>query len=206
MFYDLDDNPACAPLPHNPFKACVAPRPIGWISSLSEDGVPNLAPYSFFNAVTGEPPLVMYASNGRQPHGPKDSVTNIEATGEFVVNIATWDLRDAMNASAAPVAADVDEFALVGLTAVPGNKVRVPRVGETPLALECVLHQVVELPSNDANARNTLVLGRVVGLHIDEAVLSDGKVDLEKVKPIARLGYMDYAQLGDLFTMPRPGT
>jgi len=205
MFYDIDDNPTCQPLPHNPFKACVAPRPIGWISSLDEKGVPNLAPYSFFNAVTADPPLVMYASNGRQPHGPKDTVGNIETTGTFVVNVATWDLRDAMNATSAPVEPHVDEFALAGLTAVPGTIVPAPRIRECPISMECTLHQVVELPSNQEDSRNTMVIGRVVGLHIDDSVLTDGKVDMAKLRPISRLGYMDYAELGPLFTMPRPG-
>ncbi|MXX21806.1 MAG: flavin reductase family protein, partial [Rhodospirillales bacterium] len=113
MFYRTDVNDHG--LPHDPFKACVVPRPIGWISTMSPAGVHNLAPYSFFNGVATAPPMVMFASNGRQPHGAKDSLANVEETGEFVANLATWDLREAMNRSSAPLGPDVDEFAFAGL-------------------------------------------------------------------------------------------
>jgi flavin reductase (DIM6/NTAB) family NADH-FMN oxidoreductase RutF len=205
VFYDLDDNPTCKPLPHNPFKACVVPRPIGWISSVSADGVPNIAPYSFFNGVASDPPMVMYASNGYQPHGPKDTVSNIEQTCEFVVNVATWDLKDAMNETCAPVTPDINEFDLGGLTPVPGDKVKAPRIKESPIAMECVLVQTLDLPCTIPDSRNVLTIGRVVGLHIDESVLTDGMIDMDKLRPISRLGYLDYAQLGERFTMTRPG-
>ncbi len=205
MFYDVDENPACRPLPRNPFKACVAPRPIGWISSLGVDGVANIAPYSFFNALASDPPLIMYASNGHQPHGAKDTVTNIEATGDFVVNVATWHLRDAMNATSAPAAADVDEFVLAGLTAATSQKVRAPRIAESPINMECVLVRTVELPCTLPGSRNVMVIGRVVGLHIADSVLTEGLIDMAKLRPISRLGYLDYAEVGDLFTLRRPG-
>ena len=205
MYYDLDDNPACKPLPHNPFKACVAPRPIGWISSLGADGVPNIAPYSFFNGLASDPPLVMYSSNGHQPHGPKDTVINIEQTKEFVVNVATWDLKDAMNETCAAVTPDVNEFTLAGLTAAPCQKIKAPRIAESPISMECVLVQTVDLPCTLADSRNVMVIGRVVAMHIDDSVLTDGLIDMDKLQPISRLGYLDYAKLGERFTMARPG-
>lgn len=206
MFFDTESNPACKPLPHNPFKACVAPRPIGWISTVSPDGVRNLAPYSFFNGVASEPPQIMYASNGYQPHGPKDTLANIEATRAFVVNVATYELRDAMNASCAPVAPDVDEYALAGLTPLACEKVAAPRIKESPVAMECELTQIVELACDVPNSRNVMVLGRVVGLHVDDSVLSDGLIDTDKMRLISRLGYMDYGTIGETFTMSRPGS
>lgn len=203
MFYEIGTPHG---LPHDPFKACVVPRPIGWISTLSTDGVPNLAPYSFFNAVSSEPPMVVYSSNGIQPGrnvaAPKDTLANITSTGEFVVNVATWDLRDAMNASSVAAEAEVDEFALAGLTAAACQLVAAPRVGESPISLECRLHQTVELPAD--SGRNVLVIGRVVGIHISESVLTEGRIDLGKLRPIARLGYRDYACVSETFLMTRP--
>lgn len=201
MFYQTDKPHG---LPHDPFKACIAPRPIGWISSLGTDGVANLAPYSFFNGVSSAPPVVMFASNGPQPHGPKDTITNIEATGEFVVNMATWDLRDKINATSASLKPDVDEFAAAGLTAEASMLVKPPRVAKSPIHLECIYLQTVELPSDDPVARNAMVLGRVVGVHISDRVLTDGLVDMTKIRPLSRLGYMDYAVIDETFSMARP--
>jgi flavin reductase (DIM6/NTAB) family NADH-FMN oxidoreductase RutF len=201
MFYRPADG---HPLPRNPFKACVVPRPIGWISTLSPAGVPNLAPYSFFNAVADTPPVVMFASNGHQPHGPKDSADNAVATGAFVANLATWDLKEAMNATSADAAPDVDEFALAGLTAAPCREVAAPRVAETPIALECRTLSFQDLPAPEGG-RNRVVFGEVVGVHIDERVLSGGFVDVARVKPISRLGYKDYAVVLETFSMDRPG-
>ena len=201
MFYQPDTPHG---LPHDPFKACIAPRPIGWISSLAADGTPNLAPYSFFNGLSAAPPMVMYSSNGFQPHGPKDTVTNIEATGEFVVNVATWDLREQMNASSAALAPETDEFVHAGLTAAPSRMVKPPRVADSPIALECVHHQTVELPSDDPESRNAMVIGRVVGIYISDDVLVDGRVDVGKYRPLSRLGYMEYAVVDEVFSMSRP--
>jgi len=201
MFYETDGPHG---LPHNPFKSCIVPRPIGWISSVSPDGVVNLAPYSFFNGVAETPPMVMYASGARVPAGDKDSLANIEATGEFVVNIATWDLREQMNQSSGAYPPEVDEMAVVGLETVPSRLVRPPRVKASPIHLECRHHQTVEIPCARPNARNAVVFGRVVGVHIDDAVLTDGHVDMAKVRPIARLGYMDYTRVDMVFTMERP--
>lgn len=206
MFYEIGTPHG---LPHDPFKACVVPRPIGWISTVSADGVPNLAPYSFFNAVASEPPMVAYGSTGMQPgagpDAPKDTLANIAATGVFVVNVATWDLREAMNASSHPAAPDVDEFALAGMTAAPCRLIAAPRVAEAPISLECRHHQTIDLPAEGPRGRNVLVIGRVVGVHVDETVLTDGCIDIAKLRPIARLGYRDYACISETFTMTRPG-
>lgn len=201
MFYKPEDGHG---LPHDPFKACVAPRPIGWISTVSADGVINVAPYSFFNAVASAPPMVMYANNGRQPHGPKDTLTNIRQTKEFVVNVATWDLRDAMNITSGPELPDVDEMTLAGLTAAPCETVKPPRIQESPINMECRVVEIVDLPCTQEGGANVVVIGQVLGIHIDETILTDGLIDIAKLRPIARLGYKDYATIGDTFTMARP--
>jgi flavin reductase (DIM6/NTAB) family NADH-FMN oxidoreductase RutF len=190
-------------LPRNPFKALVVPRPIGWISTCSPQGVNNLAPYSFFNALADEPPLVMFSSNGNHPHGAKDSADNAIAAGEFVVNLATWDLRHAMNASSEIAPPEVDEFRLAGLTAAPCRVVAAPRVKEAAAALECRVVRDVVLP-HWRDGRNVLVIGEVVGVHIDDRVMTDGFVDTAKLKPIARLGYREYAVVTETFAMDRP--
>jgi flavin reductase (DIM6/NTAB) family NADH-FMN oxidoreductase RutF len=200
MFYETAEG---HPFPRNPFKGCVVPRPIGWISTRSPDGVNNLAPYSFFNAVADSPPIVMFASNGLQPHGQKDSAENAALTGEFVANVATWDLRDAMNASSEAAAAHVDEFLLAGLTPADCRLVSVPRVGESPISLECKTLSALDLPVT-GEGRNRVVFGEVVAVHIDERVLTDGFVDITKLKPISRLGYKDYAVILETFSMDRP--
>ncbi|MCG8354850.1 MAG: flavin reductase family protein [Kiloniellales bacterium] len=202
MFYETKTNNHG--LPHDPFKSCVAPRPIGWITTLDNEGRVNLAPYSFFNGVASDPPMVMFANNAPAERPAKDSLANCEATGEFVCNIATWDLREAMNRTSAPVPAGTDEMTLAGLEAAPSRLVKPPRVKAAPIHLECLYHQTVELPRNTPGGRNAMVLGRVVGIHIDESVLSDGLVDPGKFKPIARLGYMDYTLVETVFTMHRP--
>ena len=196
MFYDAIENRHG--LKHDPFKSLVVPRPIGWISSLSSDGVLNLAPYSFFNAVSARPNIVMFSSGGR-----KDSAANVEATGEFVCNMATWDLREAMNESSATVDSAVDEFELAGLQTVPSKLVKPPRVAASPVALECTYLQTVELPPSNGEP-NLVVFGQVVGIHIDDDVIVDGMVDVTKFKPVARLGYHDYAVVEDVFSMVRP--
>ncbi len=199
MFYEMASGDHG--LPHNPIKACVVPRPIGWITSISASGVVNLAPYSFFNLISDRPSLVAYGSSGRSPHGSKDTVTNIAATGEFVVNMATWAQRDAMHASSAPLPPEVDEMLHAGLRPLASRLVRPPRVEAAPVHLECVLHRIVELPHDDPDGRNTLVIGKVVGVHIDESVLVDGQVDVGKARPIARLGYQEYACIDRAFTL-----
>lgn len=201
MFYSTDGPHG---LPHNPFLSCVVPRPIGWISTLSPEGVVNLAPYSFFNGVSVTPPMVMFSTNGRQPHGPKDSAANAEATGEFVCNMATWDLRERMNRTSAPVPAETDEFVLAGLETEPSELVRPPRVKAAPIHLECRHHATVELPCETEGGRNAICVGRVVGVHIADEFLADGMVDVARIKPLARLGYQDYTVVEKVITMKRP--
>lgn len=190
-------------LARDPFKSLVVPRPIGWISTVSRDGVPNLAPYSFFNAVASDPPQVIFAS-GDRADGAKDSQRNAEETGEFVVNLATWDLREQMNQTSATLAHGTDEMALAGLEAIPSTVVKAPRVKGTPVHLECVYQQTVLVECDTPGRRNCVVFGRVVGIHIDDRVVRDGRVDVRLFRPIARLGYMDYAVVDDVFAMDRP--
>jgi len=193
MHFDIRSRPAT--LKHNPFKALVVPRPIGWIGSIDAAGRRNLAPYSFFNGVSNEPPMVMFSSGGR-----KDSLRNIEATGEFTCSLVNWDLRKAMNDSSAPVAPGADEFALAGLDAAASLCVRPPRVARAPAALECRLWQTLQLPGD-----STVVFGEVVALYIDDRYVRDGLVDTGAMRIVSRLGYMDYGVLEphDLFTMQR---
>lgn len=202
MFYKTDEPHG---LPHDPFKSCVAPRPIAWVSSIHPDGTVNLAPYSFFNALASDPPMVMISFNGYHAHGgEKDTLHNIKASGEFVVNMVPLALKDAMNATTANVAHEVDEFELAGLTAEPAALVRPPRVAEAPIHLECSLHQEIELPCTLENSINRMIIGRVLGVHIRDEVLVDGLVDLNLIQPLARLGYMQYSAVESLFSMPRP--
>jgi flavin reductase (DIM6/NTAB) family NADH-FMN oxidoreductase RutF len=190
-------------LRHDPFKALVGPRPIGWVGTLGADGIANLAPYSFFNAVSDRPPMLMFSSAGT-----KDSLRNIEAGGEFTCSLATWDLREAMNMSSAAVAPQVDEFRLAGLTPAPSLFVKPPRVAEAPAAFECRVWKTVPLPA-PADGRTvayTLVIGRVEGIYIDDAFIRDGRVQTGAMRPIARLGYMDYSVVTpeSMFTLNRP--
>ena len=190
-------------LPHNPFKAMVAPRPIGWISTRGADGRVNLAPYSFFNALADDPPMVMFSNTGAKPDrdGVKDSVANIRETGEFATNVVGLAQRDAMNASSGAYEAGVDEFALAGLEKAPCKLIAPPRVRGAPGAFECKLWKIIELPGR----ANVMVIGEVVGIHIDEACLTDGIFDLAKVRPLARLGYRDYSAVTEIFALNRPG-
>ncbi len=189
-------------LAHNPFKALVTPRPIGWISTVDARGRANLAPYSFFNAVADAPPMVMYASTGRKigRDEGKDTLANIRATGEFVVNVVPRALADAMNVSSGALGPDVDEFARAGLARAASRVVAPPRVAAAPASLECRLWQVIDLPGQD----NHMVLGEVVGIHIDAEVIVAGKVDVTRFQPLARLGYRDYAAVESVFALDRP--
>lgn len=187
-------------LPHDPFKAIVAPRPIGWISTRARDGRLNLAPYSFFNAISSKPDLVMFSSDGE-----KDSVAFARETGEFVVNLVTRDLFDAMNASSMDAPRGVSEFQLAGVTPMPSRLISAPRVGEAHAALECRVTEITQPRDLAGNpARVHLVMGEVVGVHIDDAMLVDGMFDIRKAGTLARLGYLDYAEIRDVFSAPRP--
>ena len=195
MYYDVAAGDHGLPI--DPFYACVVPRPIGWISTLSQIGVANLAPYSFYNAFASNPHYVAFGSSGR-----KHSLTNIEATSEFVVNLATHDLREAVNATSTRQAGD--EFEMAGLAKAPCRLVKPPRVAASPIALECRLFQIVPLPDDHGNANDWLVIGRVVGIHIDENFIRDGRLDTAAMKPIARLGYSEYATVAETWRMRRP--
>ncbi|RMC37726.1 flavin reductase family protein [Paracoccus alkanivorans] len=190
-------------LPHNPFNALVAPRPIGWISSRGGQG-DNLAPYSFFNAVAYVPPQVMFASTGAKPDrkGTKDSVAQIIETGVFCVNIATGDLREQVNASSAPLTAGVNEFEAAGIEAAECESIDCPRVAGAAAALECRMTRVLPL----AGKANFVVLGVVTGVHIRDDCIVEGRFDPRAAGGwIARLGYKDYTAVQELFEMERPG-
>lgn len=190
-------------LPHDPFKAIVAPRPIGWISTCDREGRVNLAPYSFFNAAGDDPPMLAFCSGGW-----KDSVRNIAETGEFVYNLVTRELAEAMSLTAESVPSDVNEMELAGLAAAPSKLVRPPRVADAPAALECRLTQLFHLRDVDGReTENHLVVGQVVGVHIDSRFLNDGLFDTFAVRPVMRAGYADqYAEIGEKFLMARPDT
>lgn len=198
MFYEPKSGHG---LPQDPFKAIIAPRPIGWISTIDLQGRYNLAPYSFFNAVSTEPPMLAFSSEGL-----KDSVRNAEATGEFVFNLATAALAEPMNQSAARVPPEVDEFALSGLSPAPSRLVRPPRVAASPAALECKVVDLLHLRDLDRKPVDRyLTIGQVVGVHIDEAYLVDGYFDTARAMPLARCGYRDFASVTSVFAMLRPG-
>jgi flavin reductase (DIM6/NTAB) family NADH-FMN oxidoreductase RutF len=204
MHYDPDKNDHG--LAHSPFKSCVVPRPIGWISTISPDGVHNLAPYSQFQNLTFDPPYVMFAANQNTLGKRKDSVVNTEQTGEFVYNMATYDLRDAMNRSAAEVPPDIDEFELAGLTKAASIRVKPYRVAESPIQFECRYHQTIRLPGNGLMGTVDIVIGRVLMVHIKNEVIGpDGRLDILKIRPLARLGYYDYTVVDSIFEMVIPG-
>lgn len=194
-------------LAHDPFKALVVPRPVGWIATVDRDGRPNLAPYSFFNAVSDRPPMVMFSSGGH-----KDTLRNIRDTGEFTCSIANWDLHEAMNLSSAPVAPGVSEFALAGLAEAKSMRVKPPFVAQAPAAFECRLWQIIELPAPAGRPGGpvpvgyTMVIGEVLAVYIDDQYIQDGIVDTGRMRPVARLGYMDYSVVTpeSMFTLNRP--
>ena len=203
MFYETEKNNHG--LPHNPFKACVVPRPIGWITSQDAAGNLNLAPFSFFNAVSDIPPMVMFSiSNKHEGVREKDSLKNVEATKEFVCNIATWDLREQVNLSSGEFQSHENEIEITGLETVPSRLVKPPRIKASPIHLECKYYKSIQLPVKNEQYSNRMILGEVIGIHIADEVLVNGKVDISKVKPIARLGYFDFAVVLETFEMPRP--
>ncbi|QJP12483.1 flavin reductase family protein [Starkeya sp. ORNL1] len=187
-------------LPHNPLKAIVTPRPIGWISSLAPDGTANLAPYSFFNLVSEAPDVVAFSSDGR-----KHSVENIEATGEFVCNLATLALIEQVNLTSKPVASHESEFELAGLERARSHLVKPPRVAASPCALECVWTETIEVKARGGvPSGRFLVFGEVVGIHIDDSFIENGLLRTELLQPLARLGYFDYSWVDGVKTLPRP--
>ena len=205
MYYDPDEKGSHG-LPHDPFKSLVAPRPIGWISTLDGDGHVNLAPYSFFNAVCYDPCIVLFSASGLPDDPQKHSRRNAEETGEFVCNIVSEPLKDAMNETSAHVPRGVDEMQLAGLTPEASERVRPPRVAEAMAHLECRYLKTVEFESHLPNQSHGVVFGRVVGIHIRDEVLVDGFVDMLKLRPVARLGYRDYTVVDNVFSMMPPDT
>ncbi|SSC73343.1 unnamed protein product [Ciceribacter sp. T2.26MG-112.2] len=198
MFYETADNRHG--LAHDPFKAIVAPRPIGWIGTKGRDGSLNLSPYSFFNAVSDRPKIVMFSSSGR-----KDTLRNATETGVFSVNYVSADLVAAMNASSIAVPYGTDEFALAGLTPVMGRLVDAPFVGEAYAVLECRVTEIHTLKTVDGTDSDShAVFGQVVAIHIDERVIRDGRFDVALARPVTRLGYMDYAEVQPVFELQRP--
>lgn len=199
MFYEPEKRDK-AILPHDPFKAILAPRPIGWITAMSAKGEINLAPYSFFNGINSRPNMVMFASEGR-----KDSVAFIEETGEFVCSLATYGLRKQMNETAAPLARGVNEMVRANLEPAPSRIVKPPRVASSPCALECKLTQIVPMITYDGEPVDChVVFGQVVGVYIDDRFVKDGRLDTAAMHPIARCGYDEYAVVDSLFSLVRP--
>ena len=193
-----------AGLTHNPLKAIVSPRPIGWISSKGADGSVNLAPYSFFNAISENPAMVIFSADCSGHDHRKDSLRNVEETGEFVVNIVGQTQFDAMNMSSESLEYGENEFLHAGLEMVDSETVSPPRVGGVPAALECRLFQTVPLPRDDAGRGYVMVMGTITGIYVDEMVIKDGKLDYTAFTPISRLGYRDYARVTDIFQVARP--
>ncbi len=202
MYYDPEKNDHG--LKWTPFKSCIVPRPIGWISTISKDGTPNLAPYSQVQNLGFDPPYVMISANQGLDGFPKNTIVNIEETREFVYNMATYDLREAVNISSAPYPPDVDEFEAAGLEKAPSVRVKPYRVAQSPIQLECQWTQTVRIPLNGLDAIN-LIIGKVLLIHIkDEVITPDGKIDILKIRPLARLGYYDYTSVDSIFEMKVP--
>ncbi|MFM2281155.1 MAG: hypothetical protein RLZZ444_3386 [Pseudomonadota bacterium] len=187
-------------LPHDPFKAIVAPRPIGWIGSKGRDGSFNLSPYSFFTVVSDRPKIIMFSSSGR-----KDSLKNAEETGVFTASLVSAPLLEQMNASSVAVPYGTDEFAIAGLTPILGRMVDAPYVGEAFAALECRVTEIRQpLDVNGQPSGAWMVFGQVVGIHIDEQIIRDGRIDIAVAAPVTRLGYMDYATTTETYELFRP--
>lgn len=187
-------------LPHDPFKALVGPRPIGWISTVSKGGVVNLSPYSFFNAFSDRPVILGFSS-----WGWKDSANNARDTGEFVANVVTKSDLHRMNQSSAPYPSEVNEFEAAGIGMVPSTLVKPPRVEGAGAAFECKVTEIIPMTGHDGReAAYHLVLGEAVGIYIDDRFLADGKVDEAALQLLARLGYMNYAAVENVFSLERP--
>ncbi|MCF0120060.1 MAG: flavin reductase family protein [Oscillospiraceae bacterium] len=200
MFYEPEKNNHG--LKRAPFKSCVVPRPIGWLSTVSLDGVPNLAPYSQFTNLTFDPPYVLVSINQGHLQNRKDTTVNIEDTGEFVYNMATYELRDKLNITACEFPPEVDEFEKAGLTKAPSVLVKPYRVAESPIQFECRYVQTIRLPGDGRVGTADIIIGKVIGVHVkDEFIMDDGKIDILKIRPLARLGYSDYTSVESVFTL-----
>ena len=188
----------------DPYKALVFPRPIGWISSLSKKGIPNLAPYSYFNAVADEPPQVMFCSNGDSAYGGyKDSLANILSTKEFVVNFATANTRDAMNISSSNYEPNEDEFVAAKLKKRKSKLVKPPSVNDSPVNLECKLIKTLKLKTNTKKI-STMVIGEIIGIYINNKFIKNGRIDSVSMRYISRMGYSEYSTISSKFNLKRP--
>ena len=192
-------------LAYGPFKALVVPRPIAWISTIDGKGRVNLSPFSQYNLFGSDPPRVMFTV-GKQVTGlKKDTLCNVEEQGEFVVNIATYDLREAVAFTSSITDPGTDELAAAGLTPLKSRLVRPPGVKESPVQLECRYEQTISLPCDTPGNTQSMVIGRVIGIHIDDAFITpDGRVDILKIRPLSRMGYMDYTSVTELFQVQKP--
>jgi flavin reductase (DIM6/NTAB) family NADH-FMN oxidoreductase RutF len=205
MFYDTSKRDHGMTV--DPLTALIVPRPIGWISTLDGQGRVNLAPYSFYNACASAPPMVYFSTTGTYGNNPtKHSRRNAEETGEFVVNMVSADLAKQMNVTTAMVDYGVDEMKLAGLTPAASRFVKVPRVKESPIALECRYWKTLEMPIEKGREAQqaTVVFGQVLGIHVDDAIIKDGRIDTLAFKPVARLGYSEYTTTENVWKMPRP--
>jgi flavin reductase (DIM6/NTAB) family NADH-FMN oxidoreductase RutF len=205
MYYEPGRTPHG--LPYNPFKACIVPRPIGWISTTSPDGVDNLAPFSQFQMVSYDPPTLMFSANLNSRGQRKDTVVNVEASGEFVWNMATWALREKVNLTSEELPASTDEFAYASLEKSPSRLVRPPRVSASPVQFECRRLHTLHLEGNTPTGTVDVIFGTVVAIHInDEYMRTDGRLDVERIRPLARLGYHDYTSVESVFEMKPRGS
>lgn len=204
MKYDPSREPS--PLPFSPFKSSTVPRPIGWLSTISTDGIENLAPYSQWQNLTFDPPMVMFSANQYPDGRRKDTVVNAETTGWFVWNMATWDLREAVNISAMALPPEESEFDHAGVTRIAADVAPGPMVAESPVHFECRYLSTHRLPGNSPVGTVDIVFGRVERIHVkDEVVTADGKLDIPRIRPLARLGYYDYTSVTETFEMRVPG-
>ncbi len=203
MFYDPRQGVA-APLRHNPLNVLVAPRPIGWISTISHSGVANLAPFSYFNAISADPAMLMFAPNAKPDGCHKDTLRNLGEVPQFVVNIVSAQMIGAMNATSATFEFGIDEFDAVGIARAPCVNVRPPRVDAAAASLECEVHDVIALPAGASGRGSHLVIGNVVGIHIAQSCIRDGAVDQLSLAQVARLGRNDYTVVREIFEVPRP--
>ena len=204
MFYETKKNNHG--LKYDPFKSCIIPRPIAWITTISNDGIDNCAPYSFFNGVSSDPPMVMFANNGSaiDGSGPRDTFSNIKENQEFVINISTFNTKDKMNKTSARLCRNVSEIEFASLETLDSRLVKPKRLKESPINMECTLYKIIDLPGITEDNYNGILIGKVIGIHINDEYIKDGKVDVKKIKPLARLGYFDYSVIDDFFSIKRP--
>lgn len=200
MFYS--PNKETSGLPFNPFKSCCVPRPIGWVSSVSAEGIHNLAPYSQFQNLTWDPPTVMIAANCRTDGQLRDTTANILATGEFVWNMATFALREMVVSSSQEFPPNIDEFEALSIPYLPSVHVQPRRVAASPVQFECRLTQSLQVPGNTPSANTWLLVGQVVGIHInDDCLTPDGRIDMVRLRPLARMGYRDYTDIRHVYEL-----